>query len=116
MRPWHFRFARPLIYVAASVAAVAVAVTSAVDSPDIGHTLVAARQLYGLWALAILLASLIIGPLTSVLPWLALKPSLMYGRRATGISALGFALLHVGCYAVAVLRRTWRELSTLGVL
>jgi DMSO/TMAO reductase YedYZ heme-binding membrane subunit len=86
------------------------------DAPEFGAALVEARQLYGLWALAFLLASMIIGPLASVLPWLPLKAPLMYARRAVGVSALGFATLHVTAYIWSVGRRNRHEFYTPGVL
>ena len=116
MKPWHFRWARGLIYGGAAIAAVAVAVSARWDEPDLGQALVAARQLFGLWALGLLLASMVLGPLTSVFPWIPFKSSLMYGRRAVGVSALMFALLHVATYLGSVLRRDWRELYTPGLL
>ena len=76
----------------------------------------AARQLYGLWALGLLLASLIVGPLTAVLPWPPARGPLMYARRAVGVCALLFAALHVACYLASVGRRDWRELYTPGAL
>jgi len=116
VKAWHFRFARVIIYIGAVVAAVVVAVVSVMDAPDAGQALVGARQLYGLWALGLMLAAMLIGPLTSVLPWFPFKVSLMYGRRAVGVCVLLFAALHVGCYLWSVARRNWRELYTPGTL
>ena len=116
MRPWYFRRARPLIYAAAAGAAGAILWVSASGSPDLGRTLVSARQLYGLWALGLLLASLIVGPLTAVLPTLPLRPTLMYARRAVGVAALLFAALHLACYLGSITLRGWRELFTPGPL
>ena len=116
MKAWHFRFARGLIYVGVLVAAVGIGISAKWGESDFGQVLVAARQLYGLWALALLLASMVLGPLTSVLPWLPFKASLMYGRRAVGVSALLFTVLHLIAYIGSVLRRNWRELNTPGVL
>lgn len=116
MKPWHFRFARVLIYFGALVAAVAVCISAKWGESDLGQTLVTARQLYGLWALGLLLASMLLGPLTSVLPWMPFKASLMYGRRAAGVSALLFALLHVAVYAWSLLRWGWRAFYTPGLL
>jgi DMSO/TMAO reductase YedYZ heme-binding membrane subunit len=116
MKPWHFRHARGIVYLCAAASAIAVAAVSATDSPHPGSKLVTARQLYGLWALGTLLASMLIGPLTSVLPWLPFKPSLLYSRRAVGITAIGFAALHVAAYVWTLSRRTWRELYTPGPL
>ena len=116
MKPWHFRHARTLIYAAATIAAVGVTIASLQGSPDLGRTLVAARQLFGLWALGLLLGSMMLGPLTAVLPWLPWKSSLMYGRRAVGVSALFFGLVHSACYVWSVLLRNWHEFYTPGVL
>ena len=116
MKSWHFRWARGLIYAGAIIAAVGVVVSCAWDEADVGKVLVAARQLFGLWALGLLLASMLLGPLTSVFPWLPLRSTLMYGRRAVGVSALMFALLHVVAYGWSVYRRNWHELYTPGVL
>lgn len=116
MRAWHFIYARSLVYAVAAVATAGILVASCWGSPGIGVTLVSARQLFGLWALGFLLASLLIGPLTFVLPWLPWKSSLMYGRRAVGVCSLLFALLHVICYFWSVLLRNWRELYTPGIL
>ncbi len=114
MKPWHFRYARVLVYVGVAVAAAGVGVASAIDSPSLGQTLVAARQLFGLWALALLLGSMLLGPLTGVLPWLPWKSSLLYARRAVGVSGLLLALAHVGCYLWSVYLRDWRELYRSG--
>lgn len=113
---WNFRWSRKVIYGGVSVAAVAISVSAKSGQPDVGQALVNARQLFGLWALAFLLASMILGPLTSVFPWVPLRSSFMYGRRAVGVSALGFCILHVLAYCWSVLRRDWRELFTPGAL
>ena len=115
MKSWHFRHARALAYVAAALAAIGVFVSSW-NGRNFGRTLIEARQLYGLWALGLLLGSMMIGPLTSVLPWLPFRPSLMYGRRAVGVSAFLFAVLHVIAYLWSVGLRHWSELYTPGVL
>ncbi|HWE96513.1 MAG TPA: ferric reductase-like transmembrane domain-containing protein [Tepidisphaeraceae bacterium] len=98
------------------IAAVAITVSAKWGVSDLRQVLVAARQLYGLWALALLLTSMLLGPLTSVLPWMPFKPSLIYGRRAIGVSALIFGGLHLAAYVWSVLRRNWRELYTPGIL
>ncbi len=116
MKPWHFRRARAIVYAAAAVAAIGVALAGGWGASGWGDALVAARQLYGLWALGLLLASLIVGPLTAVLPWPPARGPLMYARRAVGVCALLFAALHVGCYLASVGLRDWRELYTPGAL
>jgi len=115
MRHWYFRHARSLVYFGFGVAAISIAVLAYSDSQDTGGALVEARQEYGLWALALLLASMIIGPIVSVLPWLPLKAPLMYARRAVGVSAILMAALHVACYVTSFLRRSWHELYSPGV-
>jgi sulfoxide reductase heme-binding subunit YedZ len=116
MKAWHFRFARALIYAGAFLAASGIVVASVIGQSDLGPILINLRQLFALWALGLLLAAMLLGPLTSVLPWIPFKPSLMYGRRAVGVAALSFALLHVAAYLVSLLRRSWRELYSPGVL
>ena len=116
MPPWHMRHARPIVYAAGAAAMAAVAVVAWTDSADPGVRLVTARQLFGLWALGLVLASMLVGPLTAVLPWFPLRPTLMYARRAVGVTALYFALAHVGCYLWSLGRRDWRELYTPGWL
>ena len=74
------------------------------------------RQLFGLWALGFLLAAMMVGPLTSVLPRLPLKAHLLFARRAIGISAFVFAVVHVLAYLIPILLRNWRELYTPGIL
>src|SRR5204862_3121990 len=88
------------------------AISRAWASPGLGQTLVDARQLYGLWALGLLLAALLLGPLTAGWPRLPLRSPLRYARRAVGVSALLFAILHVGCYLWALARRHFSELYT----
>jgi sulfoxide reductase heme-binding subunit YedZ len=108
VKAWHLRHSRTIIYLAAIVAGLAIIATSLVeDSPT--QRWVTARQLFGLWALALLLASLIIGPLTSIFPWIPLKVHLMYGRRAVGVSTFAFAVTHVLCYIIPVTIRSWHE-------
>jgi sulfoxide reductase heme-binding subunit YedZ len=116
VKSWHLRHVRVLIYIAAGVSAAAIAITSAVGAGSFGQAAVTARQLFGLWALGLLLGSMSVGPLTSVLPSLPLKIHLIYGRRAIGISAFAFAVAHMLCYAVPVAARNWRECYLPGVL
>jgi sulfoxide reductase heme-binding subunit YedZ len=105
-----------LIGIGATVAAVGIVFSAWWGESDFGHVLVITRQLFGLWALGLLLASILLGPLTSVLPWMPFKSSLMFGRRAVGIAALAFAGLHVASYVWSVGRRHWSELYTPGIL
>ena len=105
---------RPLIYAASSVAAIAIGLISASDR--FGQRLVTARELFGLWALGLLLASLIIGPLFAVVPRLPLRSPIMYGRRALGIVSFIFAVIHVGCYLWPLLGTQWFQLFTPGLI
>ncbi len=105
-----------MVYAGAGIAIVGVIVASAWGQADFGRVLVDTRELFGLWALGLLVASMLLGPLTSVFPWIPLKSPLMYARRAIGVSALVFALLHVVAYLWSVLRRDWHELYTPGAL
>jgi len=57
-----------------------------------------------------------VGPLTSVLPWIPFKAHLILARRAIGVSAFLFAVAHMLAYLVPVLMRNWRELYTSGRL
>ncbi|MBI1371208.1 MAG: hypothetical protein GC159_00375 [Phycisphaera sp.] len=116
MKPWHMRSARGIVYAAGLVAMAAVAIVALMDSDNRGVQLVTARQLYGLWALGWLIAAMLIGPLTMVVPGLPLRPTLMYGRRAVGVMALLNALAHVTCYDWSVLRRDWHEFYTPGAM
>ncbi|HEY6333826.1 MAG TPA: ferric reductase-like transmembrane domain-containing protein [Blastocatellia bacterium] len=75
-----------------------------------------ARELYGLWALALLLTAMVIGPLIFVLPWLPLRGELAIARRALGVAAFVFASCHVICYLVPTLLRNWHLLYTPGKL
>lgn len=116
MKAWQFQYGRAMVYLGAAIAAVGIVIASRLQSPSFEQTLVSVRQLFGLWALGLLLASMILGPLAFVLPWLPLKSALLYSRRAIGICALIFALIHVACYLWSVLRRNWRELYSPGPL
>lgn len=111
-----FGLVRPLIYLGGFVVALGVVAASAWDSSWLGATLIGCRQLFGLWSLAFLLGSITLGPLTSVVPRIPFKSELMYGRRAVGVCAAIFAVLHVACYAWSLLLRDWREIYTPGAL
>lgn len=105
-----------MIYALTAVSPIGVAASCAYGATNLTETLIAARQLYGLWALGFLLAAMSIGPLTSILPWLPLKAHLVKGRRAVGVSAFIFAALHSSCYLIPVILRNWRELYAPGWL
>ncbi|MGA2262915.1 MAG: ferric reductase-like transmembrane domain-containing protein [Acidobacteriota bacterium] len=114
--PWHLRKVRTLIYVALIFAILGVAVSSALDAPDATHAWVEARELYGLWALSLLLTSMLAGPLSFVLPWVPLKAHLILGRKAIGVSAFVLAVSHVACYLGPTLLRNWSSLFSPGRL
>ena len=63
MKPWYFRNARNLVYGFTGLVLVLIPVSAAFDSLSLGDMLVAVRQLYGLWSLALLLTAMSIGPL-----------------------------------------------------
>jgi len=115
-RPWHLRNIRALIYAGLIVAVIGIAYVSFAVAPDAGRGWVAARELYGLWALGLLLAAMLPGPLIFVLPWLPIKGHLMLGRRALGVAAFVLAVLHVSSYLGPTIYRNWRELYTPGRL
>jgi DMSO/TMAO reductase YedYZ heme-binding membrane subunit len=99
--PWHLRHVRSLLYAAFTISAVGVAVVCAMDDPETPW--IGARQLYGLWALGLLLTSMLIGPLTSVFRPFPFRGHLILGRRAIGIACFAFATLHASSYTVVLL-------------
>lgn len=99
--PWHLRHFRALLYVAFLISAVGVGVVCAMDDPKTPW--IGGRQLYGLWALGLLLASMLIGPLTSVFRPFPFRGHLVLGRRAIGIACFGFAFLHASSYTGVLL-------------
>jgi DMSO/TMAO reductase YedYZ heme-binding membrane subunit len=114
--PWHLRNFRKLIYWASAAVILGIAVVSATDGPDAEHGWIAARQLYGLWALALLLASMIPGPLTFVLLWIPFKGHLIMARRALGISSFVMAVSHAVCYLGPILAQNWDSVFAPGKL
>jgi len=90
--------------------------SSVSDAPNPAQAWVQAREFYGLWALALLVTSMLPGPLNFVLPWLPIRGHLVLGRRALGVSAFILAVLHVACYLWPTIRRNWHELYTPGTL
>src|ERR1700736_4227513 len=95
MKPWYFRHARAIVHLGTAAAATGIVTASLLGSPGLGEFLVSARQLFGLWALGLLLASVFLGPLTSVLPWIPMRSTLLYARRAVGIGVFLLAMGHV---------------------
>jgi DMSO/TMAO reductase YedYZ heme-binding membrane subunit len=113
---WHLRHVRSLIYAALCVAIVGIAYTSQSNAPDVPQAWVEARELYGLWALGLLLAAMLCGPLSFVVPWLPFRGHLMLGRRALGVSAAVLAALHLASYLGPTMWRDWRDLYRPGPL
>lgn len=96
--PWALKNIRKLIYFALGIAVIGTAISCVIDVPDAAHIWIGARQMYGLWALALLVAAMLPGPLSFVLPWIPFKPYLIMGRRAIGISSFVMAVAHILCF------------------
>jgi DMSO/TMAO reductase YedYZ heme-binding membrane subunit len=111
--PWHLRHVRGLLSLALGIVFVAILLPCLEDTS--GNAFVVARESFALWALGLLLAAMIVGPLTYVVPGLPLKAHLVLGRRALGISAFGFASAHALSYVVPVGLRQFRELWSPGL-
>jgi hypothetical protein len=77
---WHLRHVRPLIYAACAAVLVAVPIGCALDAPDLPRALIGSRQLYGLWALSLLLVAMVSGPVQRGLPRLARQAVLDPGQ------------------------------------
>ena len=114
--PWHLKNIRAFIYIGLVIAIIAVALSCFVGEPDMTVAWVGARELYGLWALALLVCSMLPGPINYVMPWFPLKAHLVLGRRALGISGFVMACLHVVCYLGPTLVRNWRDIFGSGNL
>jgi DMSO/TMAO reductase YedYZ heme-binding membrane subunit len=114
--PNHLRRLKGTIYIALTAAIIGIASVSFLDAPSASDAWIAARQLYGLWALSLLLTSMLAGPLVFVLPRFPLKTHLMLGRRAFGISSFVMALGHAISYLGPVLSRNWRALFIPGTM
>ncbi len=110
---WHLRHVRGIIYIVLTAVVVAVALVSSLEA-DARSAWIAARQLYGLWALSLLLASMLPGPIGFVLPWFPLRAHLLAGRRALGISSFVMAIGHVACYLGPAILQDWRTIYTPG--
>lgn len=115
MLAWITRNITLLIGIAVAGTIVGIGIMSAFE-PTTADAFVAARQVYGLTALGVLLGACLIGPLASVFPRMPLKGVLLAGRRAMGVSAFVIAIPHVACYLGPVLLRNWRELYEPGLL
>lgn len=116
MRPWHLRLTRGMVYVCAILALDGMAVSCRMDAASPAEAWIAARQLFGLWALGLLLAAMLIGPLTFILPWLPLRAHLALARRAVGVSAFLFGFAHFLAYILPVVSRNWRDIYAPGTL
>jgi DMSO/TMAO reductase YedYZ heme-binding membrane subunit len=99
--PWHLRHIRPILYVAFTIAAIGVGVVCGMDDPKTPW--IGARQLYGLWALGLLLTSMLIGPLTAIFRPFPFRGHLILGRRAIGIACFAFTMLHAASYTLVLL-------------
>jgi len=114
--PWHLRHIRGIIYIGLVIAIISIFVVSYQGVSEGTPVNVSVREYSGLWALALLLASMLPGPLNYVFPWLPLRGHLVLGRRALGVSAFVFAVLHVISYLGPTLATNWHELYTPGKL
>ena len=114
--PWHLKYLRRAIYVGLVIAIIAVVLSCFVGEPDATKAWIGVRELFGLWALALLLVSMLAGPINYVMPWFPIKAHLVLGRRAIGVSAFVMAILHVICYLGPTILRDWRELFVAGNL
>ena len=99
--------------VAFTIAAIGIAATF---EPTPEAAFIAARQMYGLTALGVLLGACIIGPLTAVFPRMPLRRILMANRRSIGVSACIFVVPHIVCYLWPMFSLGWRELFNHGNL
>ncbi len=105
-----------MIYAALAVTAIGIAAMSVFDAPDATQAWIEARQFYGLWALGLLLAAMMVGPLCFVLPWLPIKAHLVLGRRALGVSAFVLAVLHTISYLGPTIYRDWHGIFSPGTM
>ena len=115
MTAWMLQNLTTLVSVAVAGTVLGIGLVSAFE-PTTADAFVAARQLYGLTALGVLLGACLIGPLASVFTHMPLKRVLLAGRRAIGVSAFVIAIPHVACYLGPVLLHNWRDLYEPGLL
>ena len=115
-KAWHLRHVRLLIYMGLVVAILGIFYSCFADVKDTAVAWVGTRELFGLWALGLMLSAMVAGPISFVLPWLPIRGHLMLGRRALGIAAFVMAILHVAAYLGPVVYRNWRDLYTPGRL
>jgi methionine sulfoxide reductase heme-binding subunit len=99
------------VHVALASTIVGITVGAYVDKQgDVGAAALEATQMFGLAALAAVLASASIGPLTSVAPRLPAKAEVLFARRAVGVAACVLVALHAALYLVPALARGGGEL------
>ncbi len=115
MLAWITRHITVLIGIAVTGAVIGIGIISAFE-PTTAAAVIAARQVYGLTAMGILLGTCLIGPLTAVFPRMPFNGVLRAGRRAMGVSAFVIAIPHVACYLGPVLLQNWRDLFEPGLL
>jgi DMSO/TMAO reductase YedYZ heme-binding membrane subunit len=112
--PAHLRHIRAIIYAGCGVVLLATPIACAFDTTNLPEILIGSRQLFGLWALALLLVAMVIGPLTAVFPRLPGKAHLILGRRAVGVSAFILGVAHALCYSLPTASRGLAELFAPG--
>ena len=115
MLAWFTRNITLTIGIVVTGAILGIAIVSA-SEPTTEAAFIAARQVYGLTAMGILLGACLIGPLTAVLPRMPFNAVLRAGRRAIGVSAFVVAIPHVACYTWPVLQKNWRDVYEPGLL
>lgn len=115
MFAWITRHITLLISIAIAGTVIGIGIASTFE-PTTADALVAARQMYGLTALGVLLGACLIGPLTAVFPRMPMRNILLAGRRAVGVSAFVIAIPHVACYLGPVLLENWHNLYEPGLL
>lgn len=115
MLDWITRHITVLISIAVTAAVIGIGIMSTFE-PTSATAVIAARQVYGLTAMGILLGTCLIGPFTAVFPRMPFNGVLRAGRRAMGVSAFVVAIPHVVCYVWPVLLKNWRDLYEPGLL
>jgi sulfoxide reductase heme-binding subunit YedZ len=115
-----FKKARPITYLAALILLAASAFLS-LNSGGIGFLGLANRA--GWLSFSFISLALLVTPLRAVLPKFSLNPSLVYARRAFGVSGCGFALLHFVLQSVFLfgfglgpLERTWAGTIAMAII
>lgn len=88
------RFIRPIILTLSVIIAIYFYVTVTASIPSADLQKIRLIQVYALIAITYLYISLLVSPLYAVFPYLPWRGLMVRARRATGVSALFFALLH----------------------